>query len=556
MAGTYLINGELSVLQMIMKECGEWDRIKPFYKPMRVPKRRGGHSISGEEERLLREVAFSRPKWRLAAHCMTVMLSTTMGFGELRHVRRRDVDMKRRCILVRDGAKNFYRDRTIPMNAAAYESMSWMLERWEELGRIQRRRVHPAPSATKAQGPWIFTEPMKSVNTAFNGIRKEAGLPKFRVYDCRVQAITKLLSNPKVSRRSRRRSLVTSAKPCKTGTRSSSTTLKWPLSKLWSTPQCSRRPNQRRIQAEIKRQVDLALQCHMGRSRSPQRPMRRRPLPRRRLAIGNSRERIEKTSRPSAANVVSFPGLDELKSPPASRQAINVTIAAEMKFSEAASSWLDMRDAGASRARYLKPRMLKTYRLELDATSPAFIGDTPDKDIHIGHIRSYQVDRSVSHHRFPGAGEKSGTLSAFSYRMPEHPGLSCMLGVFLRKGITLFAMTDKPKIFLKSIREPITSKKNSRTPATARVIRREWWIRSQVEQRHPQRESWTRYTWSGKTAVYRRRASVGARPCRMVVVSAGTLKCPKCKRLFQLGEKFRRSRRPRKGSILAARGAI
>ena len=39
---------------MIMKECGEWDRIEHFYKPMRVPKRRGGHSICGEEERLLR----------------------------------------------------------------------------------------------------------------------------------------------------------------------------------------------------------------------------------------------------------------------------------------------------------------------------------------------------------------------------------------------------------------------------------------------------------------------------------------------------------------------
>src|ERR1700733_156381 len=133
-AGPYLINTELSVLQQILKECGEWDRIKKFYKPMRVPKRRAGHSISADQERILREVAFSKPKWRLAAHCMMVMLSTTMGFGELRHIRRRDVDMKRKCILVRDGAKNFYRDRTIPMNAAAIDSMLWILDRWELLG--------------------------------------------------------------------------------------------------------------------------------------------------------------------------------------------------------------------------------------------------------------------------------------------------------------------------------------------------------------------------------------------------------------------------------------
>jgi hypothetical protein len=40
---------------------------------------------------------------------------------------------------------------------------------------------------------------MSAITSAFNGIRKQAGLPKFRVYDCRVQAITKLLSNPAVS---------------------------------------------------------------------------------------------------------------------------------------------------------------------------------------------------------------------------------------------------------------------------------------------------------------------------------------------------------------------
>ena len=122
-AGAYLLNSEISVLQMILKEARCWESIADLYKPLRVPKRRAGHSISADEERLLRDVAFSRPKWRLAAHCMTVMLSTTMGFGELRHIRRRDVDVKKRSLLVRDSAKNLYRDRTIPMNAAAHESI-------------------------------------------------------------------------------------------------------------------------------------------------------------------------------------------------------------------------------------------------------------------------------------------------------------------------------------------------------------------------------------------------------------------------------------------------
>lgn len=198
-AGNYLLNCELSVLQMILKEARCWKPIAELYRPMHVPKRRGGHSISEDQERRLREVAFSHPKWRLAAHCMMVMLSTTMGFGELRHVRRRDVDMRQKCVTVRDGAKNQFRDRTIPMNAAAYDSMCWIIERWEDLGgKHDDEFILPHRSRSRG-GPWILTEPMFAITSAFNKIRKEAGLPKFRLYDCRVQAITKLLSNPMVS---------------------------------------------------------------------------------------------------------------------------------------------------------------------------------------------------------------------------------------------------------------------------------------------------------------------------------------------------------------------
>lgn len=198
-AGASLLNGELSVLQMILKEAKCWKEIQEMYRPMSVPKRRAGHSLSADEERILREVAFTRPKWRLAAHCMIVMLSTTMGFGELRHVRRRDVDLLRGSVLVREGAKNDYRDRTIPLNQAAAESMAWLIDRWTELGGRQGEEFILPHRPRSLRGPWLFDEPMTAITSAFNRIRREAGLPHFRVYDCRVQAITKLLSNPAVS---------------------------------------------------------------------------------------------------------------------------------------------------------------------------------------------------------------------------------------------------------------------------------------------------------------------------------------------------------------------
>jgi hypothetical protein len=39
----------------------------------------------------------------------------------------------------------------------------------------------------------------------------------------------------------------------------------------------------------------------------------------------------------------------------------------EMLFSEAARSWLEVRDCPSIHARYLKPRTMKTYRLEIEA---------------------------------------------------------------------------------------------------------------------------------------------------------------------------------------------
>lgn len=197
--GSYLVNGELSVLQMILKHAGEWSRINEFYKPLRVPARGAGHSLTQEEETRLREVAFSKPKWRLAAHSMMLMLSTTMGFGELRHLRRHDVDTKKRSVFVREGAKNRFRNRTIPLNAAAFESMTWILERWKKLGGSSDEQYILPHRPRRPQGPWILDEPMGSIATAFTQIRIAADLRHFRLYDCRVQAITKLLSNPMVS---------------------------------------------------------------------------------------------------------------------------------------------------------------------------------------------------------------------------------------------------------------------------------------------------------------------------------------------------------------------
>ncbi len=324
-AGAYLLNSEISVLQMVMKEARCWKPIAELYKPMRVPKRRGGHSISAEEERILREVAFSRPKWRLAAHCMLVMLSTTMGFGELRHIRRRDVDLKKRSLLVRDGAKNFYRDRTIPMNAAAYDSMCWILERWEQLGGSQDSDFVLPHRPRSFKGPWIFTEPMGSIRTAFTAIRKHAGLPQFRIYDCRVQAITKLLSNPKVSPQVSREIAghISQAMQDHYSIQQHDTklaaleALEHPTVPPPNEPEPTPPPvvptdlMHSAIQAEIARQVDrqvaLALQGHFASQPAPEIEGRRSRTKKNRSVSGSKKEEGVFLRQESATNVIAFP---------------------------------------------------------------------------------------------------------------------------------------------------------------------------------------------------------------------------------------------------------
>lgn len=96
-------------------------------------------------------------------------------------------------------AKNRFRNRTIPLNSTAVESMTWILERWKKLGGNDDEHYILPHRPRSPQGPWLLDEPISAITSAFNQIRKTAGLSHFRIYDCRVQAITKLLSNPMVS---------------------------------------------------------------------------------------------------------------------------------------------------------------------------------------------------------------------------------------------------------------------------------------------------------------------------------------------------------------------
>jgi integrase len=206
------VNAELSSLQMCMKEADLWATVAKLYRPLPVAKTKVRQNMSEEEERRLLAVAFTHPRRRVAGHCLIVMANTSMGFGELRHIRRQDVFLSDDppFVEVNAGAKNDYRLRSIPLNFFALRSMRWIVKRWEELGgsdpgqyilphHARRTADERARPGHKPSSPPIFSEPMGHIYRAARGILKDAGLDHLDPYDMRSHFITRVLSDPDVS---------------------------------------------------------------------------------------------------------------------------------------------------------------------------------------------------------------------------------------------------------------------------------------------------------------------------------------------------------------------
>lgn len=207
------VNAEVSALRMILDEADCWRPIARVYRQLPVPKRKVRQNMTPAEEARLYEVILNSPPRRLlAGHCLVVMWNTSMGFGELRHLKREDVVLNEDIpvVTVNEGTKNDYRIRTIPLNRVALRSMRWLVRRWEKLGGTESGQYllphHTRRSAEERQAkgharksPPIFDEPMGHIYNAVRSILKEAELSHLKPYDMRSHAITRMLANPKVS---------------------------------------------------------------------------------------------------------------------------------------------------------------------------------------------------------------------------------------------------------------------------------------------------------------------------------------------------------------------
>lgn len=197
-AGNTRTNNETGCLRMILKNAGLWKRLEENYRSLPRSKRKTRQSMHEEEVVCLLNNALLKPKRRLAGHCLIVMMYTSMGFGEMRYLRRKDVFLNTELpfLKINGGTKNDYRIRDVTLNRLALRSMRWIVHRWEELGGTDPEQYILPHRAAKRGGKPQFDVPMGHIYRAARGILNDAGLAHLDPYDMRSQFITKVSADP------------------------------------------------------------------------------------------------------------------------------------------------------------------------------------------------------------------------------------------------------------------------------------------------------------------------------------------------------------------------
>ena len=182
------INMDVGVLSRVLKSCGRWRALADHVRSL--PERQGpvGRALTADEQTRLFAAAASNQEWEHVYCAAIVAANTSMRPVEVKHLKRRDVDLVRKLLFVRR-SKNETSHRVIPLNASAVEAAARMFERADLLGHTEPEHyLWPACQ----WGRFDATKPMLKWDTAWRALRDAAGLHGLRFHDLRHTVITEL----------------------------------------------------------------------------------------------------------------------------------------------------------------------------------------------------------------------------------------------------------------------------------------------------------------------------------------------------------------------------
>jgi integrase len=182
------INMDVGVLSRVLKSCGRWRALADHVRNLPEGQHPVGRALTPEERKRLFDSAASNPEWEHVYCAAVVAANTSMRPVEVKHLRRRDVDLVKKLVYVRR-SKNETSHRVIPLNAPAIEAIARMLERADLLGHTESEHyLWPACQ----WGRYDPTQPMLKWDTAWRALRDAAGLHGLRFHDLRHTVITEL----------------------------------------------------------------------------------------------------------------------------------------------------------------------------------------------------------------------------------------------------------------------------------------------------------------------------------------------------------------------------
>ena len=182
------INMDVGVLSRVLKSCSRWRALADHVHNLPERQHPIGRALTAEERQQLFDAAASNPEWE-HVHCAAVVAAnTSMRPVEVKHLRRRDVELVKKVVHVRR-SKNETSHRVIPLNASALKAAARMFERADQLGHTEPEH-YLWPSCQ--WGRFDPTKPMLKWDTAWRALRDEAGLHGLRFHDLRHTVITEL----------------------------------------------------------------------------------------------------------------------------------------------------------------------------------------------------------------------------------------------------------------------------------------------------------------------------------------------------------------------------
>jgi integrase len=171
------VNLETKVLRHLLRAAKVWAPIADDFRPLKEDRRGPGRAIEESQERLLLDVARSRPGWGAAFFAAMVAANTTMRGCEIKGLRLCDVNLVDREVII-NRSKTDTGVRRIPLNDGALWGFARLLERAQALGSTEPEHfLLPAfnyRSKTPGHGTgYDATHHQKGWRTAWRALTKE-----------------------------------------------------------------------------------------------------------------------------------------------------------------------------------------------------------------------------------------------------------------------------------------------------------------------------------------------------------------------------------------------